>query len=131
MDRLEGTGPLEAAPSNVPPPCQSKFRGKTGHEFRAIRQNFGKVWARSKRRSRSGRRQRGIAPAGGGLKNGITIGETDELGMSIVSRPVSIPDLHATIHCALGINPAEELYAGDRPVPITDGGQPIRELSGI
>ena len=70
-----------------------------------------------------------IVLAGGGLKNGITIGETDELGMEIVSRPVSIPDLHATIHCAMGINPSEELYAdGDRPVPITDMGQPIYEI---
>ena len=68
--------------------------------------------------------------AGGGLKNGITIGETDELGMKIVSRPVSIPDFHATIHCALGIDPREELYAGTRPVPITDNGEPVRELFG-
>lgn len=66
--------------------------------------------------------------AGGGLKNGVTIGETDELGMKIASRPVSIPDLHATIHCALGINPREELFSGTRPVPITDNGEPIREL---
>jgi hypothetical protein len=29
---------------------------------------------------------------------------------------------------ALGINPAEELYAGDRPVPITDHGLPAAEL---
>ncbi len=69
-----------------------------------------------------------VALAGGGLKNGVTIGETDELGMEIVSRPVSVPDLHATIHCALGIDPSEELYAGARPVPITDRGQPLREL---
>ena len=69
-----------------------------------------------------------IVLAGGGLKNGVTIGETDELGMKIVSRPVSIPDLHATIHCALGINPHEEIYAGNRPVPITDDGEPVREL---
>jgi len=66
--------------------------------------------------------------AGGGLKTGTAIGETDELGMSIVSRPISVPDLHATIHAALGINPARELYAGDRPVPITDRGEPVREL---
>lgn len=66
--------------------------------------------------------------AGGGLKNGVTIGTTDELGMKIVDRPISVPDLHATIHCTLGINPAEELYSGDRPVPITDMGQPVREL---
>lgn len=66
--------------------------------------------------------------AGGGLKNGVTIGETDELGMKIVSRPVSIPDFHATMHAALGIDCYKELYAGDRPVPITDGGTPIGEL---
>lgn len=70
-----------------------------------------------------------VALAGGGLANGKTIGVTDELGMTIVERPVSVPDLHATIHCALGINPAEELYTPDnRPVPITDGGSPVREL---
>lgn len=69
-----------------------------------------------------------VAMAGGGLKNGLTIGETDESGMSVVSRPVSVPDLHATIYAALGINTSTILYAGDRPVPITDGGQPIREL---
>ena len=65
---------------------------------------------------------------GGGLRTGQVIGETDELGRTIVGRPVSVPDLHATIHCALGINPAKELYASDRPVPITDMGQPVREL---
>ena len=70
-----------------------------------------------------------IALAGGGLKTGKTIGATDELGMSIVDRPVSIPDLHATIYWALGINPFEELYTSDdRPVPITDGGKPVEEL---
>lgn len=66
--------------------------------------------------------------AGGGLKLGQAIGVTDELGRKIESRPVSIPDFHATIHYALGINPSEELYDGDRPVPITDRGLPIAEL---
>jgi hypothetical protein len=69
-----------------------------------------------------------VALAGGGLKNGLTIGETDDLAMNIVSRPVSVPDLHATIYATLGIDTTTTLYAGDRPVPITDGGQPIREL---
>jgi len=66
--------------------------------------------------------------AGGGLRTGKVIGETDELGKEIGERPVSVPDLHATIHCALGINPAKELYDGERPVPITDRGEPVREL---
>lgn len=71
-----------------------------------------------------------VALAGGGLKNGLTIGETNELAQEIVSDPVSVPDLFATICCALGVNPREELYAGDRPVPITDGGQVVRALFG-
>lgn len=66
--------------------------------------------------------------AGGGLNNGITIGTTDELAMKTLDRPVSIPDFHATMYAALGIQPRHELYAGDRPVPITDGGTPISEL---
>lgn len=70
-----------------------------------------------------------VVLAGGSLNNGKTIGSTSELGMKIADRPVSIPDLHATIHCALGIDPTEELYtSSDRPVPITDRGEPIYEL---
>ena len=65
---------------------------------------------------------------GGGLKTGQAIGTSDDLGMAIVDEPVSIPDLHATIHAALGTNPAEELYDGARPVPLTDGGTPIAKL---
>jgi hypothetical protein len=68
--------------------------------------------------------------AGGGLRTGRAVGLTDELGKKIVDRPVSIPDFHATIYCALGIDPSRELYADDRPVPITDHGRPIRELFG-
>ncbi len=69
-----------------------------------------------------------VALAGGGLKTGQAIGQTDDLAMSIVSRPVSVPDLHATICANLSIDPRENLYAGERPVPITDGGVPMAEL---
>lgn len=69
-----------------------------------------------------------VTLAGGGLRNGKAIGTTTDLGMKIAERPVSVPDLHATIHAALGINPHKELYAGERPVPITDGGKAVREL---
>ena len=41
---------------------------------------------------------------------------------------VSIPDFHATIHAALGIDPSKELHEAGRPVPITDGGNPITAL---
>jgi hypothetical protein len=71
-----------------------------------------------------------IVLAGGGLRTGRTVGATDELGKAIVERPVGVPDLHATIYAALGIDPGKELLAADRPVPITDGGRPIAELFG-
>lgn len=71
-----------------------------------------------------------VTLAGGGLKTGKAIGTTDELGMKIEERPVSVPDLHATMLAALGIDTRTELYAGERPVPITDGGTPVAELFG-
>jgi len=66
--------------------------------------------------------------AGGGLKTGQAIGVTDEIAKKIVDRPVSVPDFFATIYHALGIDTTTELLAGERPVPITDGGKPIKEL---
>ncbi|MCA8998813.1 MAG: DUF1501 domain-containing protein [Planctomycetaceae bacterium] len=68
-----------------------------------------------------------VVLAGGGLKTGQAIGTTDDLAMEVGERPVSVPDLFATILTALGANPHEELYAQTRPVPATDGGHPISE----
>ena len=65
---------------------------------------------------------------GGGLKHCGAWGESDELGKKIVANPVSVPDFFATIHAAVGVDPAKNLYDGDRPVPITDMGQPIVAL---
>lgn len=69
-----------------------------------------------------------VIMAGGGLKTGQVIGETDELAKKILDEPVSVPDYHATILAAMGVSSKIELKAGDRPVPITDGGVPIRKL---
>ena len=66
--------------------------------------------------------------AGGGLRHRGAYGVTDELSAKIVEDPVSVPDFHATIHAALGIDPSKNLTAGSRPVPITDGGKPIAVL---
>ena len=68
--------------------------------------------------------------AGGGLKHCGAYGVSDQMGKTIVENPVSIPDFHATIHAALGIDTAKDLYDGTRPVPITDGGKAIRKLFG-
>jgi len=66
--------------------------------------------------------------AGGGLKHCGAYGQTDELAKKIVAQPVSVPDLFATIHAAVGVDYRQNLYDGDRPVPITDNGQPIAAL---
>ncbi|MEL0005682.1 MAG: DUF1501 domain-containing protein, partial [Opitutales bacterium] len=68
--------------------------------------------------------------AGGGLNHCGAYGVSDELAMKIVEDPVSLPDFHATILASLGVDPSKELHAGDRPVPITDGGIPIEKLFG-
>lgn len=65
---------------------------------------------------------------GGGLRTGTVVGTTDDFGRQVVDEPVSVADLHATIYAALGIDPARELYDGDRPVPITDHGRPVSRL---
>ena len=68
--------------------------------------------------------------AGGGLRHSGAYGVTDELSKNIVTDPVSVADLFATIHAAVGIDYAKNLYDGDRPVPVTDRGQPIAKLFG-
>ncbi len=68
--------------------------------------------------------------AGGGLSHQGAWGKTDELAKKIVSDPVAVPDFFATICAAVGIDYRKNLYDGDRPVPITDQGQPIRPLFG-
>ncbi len=42
--------------------------------------------------------------AGGGIKPGLVIGKTDDLGMKVVEDKVHIHDLHATILHCLGLN---------------------------
>lgn len=68
--------------------------------------------------------------AGGGLRHRGAYGVTDTLSNKPVENAVSVPDFHATIYAALGINPAKELVNASRPVPITDGGKPIAALFG-
>jgi hypothetical protein len=48
--------------------------------------------------------------AGGGIKGGITYGNTDEFGFKAVENPVHIHDLHATLLHALGIDHTRLTY---------------------
>ena len=42
--------------------------------------------------------------AGGGIKGGLTYGETDDFSYNIVNNPVDVHDLHATMLYLLGID---------------------------
>jgi hypothetical protein len=42
--------------------------------------------------------------AGGGIKPGITLGKTDDLGFHVVEGPVHVHDLQATILHLLGMD---------------------------
>ncbi len=48
--------------------------------------------------------------AGGGIKPGITIGETDDLGFNVISDRVHVHDLHATILKLLGFDHTQLTY---------------------
>jgi hypothetical protein len=48
--------------------------------------------------------------AGGGIKGGVTYGETDELGNQVATDPVTIHDLHATILRVLGLDHEKLTY---------------------
>jgi uncharacterized protein (DUF1501 family) len=66
---------------------------------------------------------------GGGVRGGRVVGATDPRGETIVERPVTPEQLHATIYHVLGIDPNVSFpdRAG-RPIPAVDRDEPIREL---
>jgi len=67
--------------------------------------------------------------AGGGLRGGVVIGSSDKDGAEPADRPVEVPDLHATVCHALGIDPNKEVMTPlQRKVKLIDGGKPIAEL---
>ena len=69
--------------------------------------------------------------AGGGIKGGISVGSTDELGNRAVDRPFHVKNLHATILQQLGFdcNQLSYFYAGlDRKLVGVEGADPIPEL---
>jgi len=69
-----------------------------------------------------------VVLAGGGLRHRGAYGVSDPLAMKAQQDPVSVPDLFATILAAMQIDPKQNLYDGDRPVPITDGGRAVTAL---
>ena len=69
--------------------------------------------------------------AGGGIRPGIAVGATDELGYKAVERPFHVKQLHATILHQMGLDPNRLAFrhAGlDQRLVGTEGAQPIHEL---
>ena len=70
-----------------------------------------------------------VLMAGGGLKGGTVIGQTNAKAEYPVERPLKPHDVLATVYKVMGINKdlAFNDFAG-RPVPILTEGEPIKEL---
>jgi hypothetical protein len=68
--------------------------------------------------------------AGGGVKAGITLGQTDELGCNIVEDPIHVHDLHATVLHLLGMDHTKLTYRFQgRDFRLTDvSGQVVAKL---
>jgi hypothetical protein len=67
--------------------------------------------------------------AGGGIRGGQVIGESDRHAARPKTRPLTPADIHATIFTALGYDPHGITYMSPegRPFPLSEG-QPIRGL---
>ncbi len=67
--------------------------------------------------------------AGGGLKMGQAIGATNARAEYPKDRPVSVPQVLATLYHAMGIDPSRTFVNGNgRPMYILDEREPIAEL---
>jgi hypothetical protein len=68
--------------------------------------------------------------AGGGMRTGQVLGETDHLGGEVVDRPVHFQEVFATLYHNMGIDVDKITIPdlGGRPQYLIDGYQPIREL---
>lgn len=68
--------------------------------------------------------------AGGGIKGGQILGQTDELGYTPVERPVSPADLHATLLHAMGLDQHKLIYMHNNRKEIATvlGGEVISEV---
>jgi hypothetical protein len=69
--------------------------------------------------------------AGGGIRGGMSVGETDELGSAAVHNRFHVKQLHATILHQLGFDPnrLSYFYGGlDQKLVGVEGAEPIRQI---
>jgi uncharacterized protein (DUF1501 family) len=67
---------------------------------------------------------------GGGVKGGQVVGKTGAGGETIEQRPVSVPELLATVYVALGIDPKKSNQSNvGRPISLVDkGAAPLEDI---
>ena len=66
--------------------------------------------------------------AGGGIKGGVSVGTTDELGSKAVENPYHVKNLHATVLTLMGLDPnnLSYFYNGlDQKLVGVEGAEPI------
>ncbi len=70
-----------------------------------------------------------VVMAGGGIRGGQLIGESDRTGGLPKERPITPADIHSTVFQALGYHPDQTSYMTPegRPYPLSEG-TPIRSL---
>lgn len=69
--------------------------------------------------------------AGGGVKGGVSVGQTDELGGRAVTDPFHVKHLHATILHQMGLDPnrLSFFYAGlNQKLVGVEGAEPIKKI---
>jgi hypothetical protein len=69
--------------------------------------------------------------AGGGIKGGVSVGKTDELGNNAVEERLHVKNLHATVLHQMGLDPNKlsYFYGGlDQRLVGVEGADPIRQI---
>jgi hypothetical protein len=71
-----------------------------------------------------------VALGGGGIKGGQAVGKTCKDGTTVEDRPVTVPDLMATICLALGLDPKKQNQSNvSRPIRLADpSAEPLKEI---
>lgn len=72
-----------------------------------------------------------VVLAGGGVKGGQVVGETDRGGVDVTHEPVGVSDLFRSLCHGLKVDPEQENMSSiGRPIKVVDGGKVIQKIFG-
>jgi uncharacterized protein (DUF1501 family) len=96
--------------------CMGEFGRTPGINPRNGRDHYPAAWS--------------LVLGGGGIKGGQAVGRTSKDGSTVEDRPVSVPDLMATICLALGLDPRKQNPSNvNRPIRLADpSAEPVKEV---